>query len=124
MTETHPGGCLCGQVRFVAEGPPKWTAWCHCRSCRKHSGQPASAYAGYERDRLRFDREPARFASSEGVQRGFCPTCGSTLSYEGARWPTEVHLHVGAFDDPAPFEPRGQVFTEERVPWFHPFGQG
>jgi len=116
------GGCLCGRIRFRASGEPKWTAWCHCESCRRHTGAPGAAYAGFERTRVRFEAEPARFVSTPGVRRGFCPTCGSTLTYEGDRWPTEIHVHVGAFDDPNRFQPKGQVFTEERVEWFRPFG--
>src|ERR1051325_8973311 len=100
------GRCLCGAIRFSVEGPPKWTAWCHCQSCRRHTGAPVSAFAGFEREKVSFTKgEPARFSSSPGVQRGFCAACGSTLTYEGERWPTELHLHVGAFDDPEPFKP-------------------
>lgn len=46
------GGCLCGLVRFEATGAPKWTAYCHCRSCRRHTGAPVSAYAGFAEERL------------------------------------------------------------------------
>jgi len=53
------------------------------------------------------------------VRRGFCATCGSTLCYEGERWPGEVHLHIGAFDDPSSLAPTGQAFPEERLPWLH-----
>ena len=118
MTTTSEGGCLCGAIRFSVSGTPKWTAWCHCASCRKHTGAPVSAYAGFEREQVVFtDGEPARFSSSPGVQRGFCAACGSTLTYEGDRWPTELHIHVGAFDDPEPFKPSGHAFADERISW-------
>ena len=119
MTATRPGRCLCGAVSFETTGDPKWTAWCHCQSCRRHSGAPASAYAGFEKLNVRWSGEPAWFVSSPGVRRGFCATCGSTLAYEGDRWPTETHLHVGGFDDPSDLAPKGEVFAEERLPWFH-----
>jgi hypothetical protein len=116
--DIHLGGCLCGAIQLVAEGPPKWTSYCHCRSCRQHTGAPVSAYAGYEATKVRFTKGTlARFASSEGVQRGFCAACGSTLTFEGERWPTEIHLHVGAFDDPEPFAPTAHAFAEERLDW-------
>ena len=118
MTNPSEGGCLCGSVRFNVSGPPKWTAWCHCQSCRKHTGAPVSAYAGFEREQVAFTAgELARFSSSPRVQRGFCAACGSTLTYEGERWPTELHIHVGAFDDPEPFKPAGQAFAGERISW-------
>src|SRR5262245_27881269 len=89
----HTGRCLCGAVRFEARGPAKWTAYCHCNSCRKHTGAPVSAFAGFERSDVTFTGEPAFFVSSPGVKRGFCSVCGSTLTYEGDRWPTEIHFH-------------------------------
>lgn len=120
MSQTQSGGCLCGAVRFEADGPAKWTAYCHCQSCRKHTGAPVSAFAGFEREQIRWRGEPlAAYASSPGVSRSFCATCGSTLGYEGERWPTEFHVHVGAFDNPAAFPPTGHAFPEERVPWLH-----
>ncbi|HVI32962.1 GFA family protein [Phenylobacterium sp.] len=119
-TQTHRGGCLCGAVRFEIAGPAKWTGYCHCHSCRKHTGAPASAFAGFERSQVTVTAgELALFASSPGVRRGFCAACGSTRSYEGDRWPTEFHVHVGAFDDPEPFAPTGHAFAEERVSWLH-----
>jgi hypothetical protein len=118
--EKHSGGCLCGAVRFEVFGAPKWTGYCHCNSCRKHTGAPVSAFAGYERDHVRFTKGVlATFASSSGVKRGFCSTCGSTLTYEGERWPTEFHFHVGAFDRPEDFKPNGQAFKDERISWLH-----
>jgi hypothetical protein len=114
------GGCLCGDIRFAVDGPAKWTGYCHCRSCRRHTGAPVSAFVGFEAAQVRFVKGTlARFESSKGVQRGFCSRCGSTLSYEGERWPTEIHLHAGAFDDPEPYAPKGHAFAEERVSWLH-----
>jgi hypothetical protein len=120
MTLIHDGGCLCGAVRFRVTGTAKWTGYCHCHSCRKHTGAPVSAYAGFERGQVAFtDGSLARYGSSAGVSRGFCATCGSTLTYEGERWPTEIHFHVGAFDQPEDFAPAGDTFAEERLAWLH-----
>lgn len=120
VSDVHTGGCLCGAVRFEARGAPKWTAYCHCRSCRKHTGAPVSAFAGFERLHVAFTKgQLVTFASSAGVKRGFCAACGSTLTYEGDRWPTEIHFHVGAFDMPQDFPPSGHAFADERLPWLH-----
>jgi hypothetical protein len=95
-------------------------AYCHCNSCRKHTGAPVSAFAGFERAQVSFTKGSlTMFASSPDVKRGFCSVCGSTLTYEGVRWPTEIHFHVGAFDMPQDFPPQGQAFVEERVSWLH-----
>jgi hypothetical protein len=120
MTQDAQGGCLCGAVRFVASGPPKWTAYCHCQSCRKQTGAPVAAYAGFERDKVRFTSgEPRTHASSPGVERSFCGRCGSPIAYRGDRWPTEIHLLAGLFDDPEAFAPKGHAFANERLGWLH-----
>lgn len=120
MSLIHVGGCLCGAVRFQVAGPAKWTAYCHCWSCRRHTGAPVSAYAGFERDQVIFTKgQRALYASTPGVSRGFCAACGSTLTYEGERWPTEMHFHVGAFDKPEDFASQAHAFPEERLPWLY-----
>ncbi len=55
-SEQFEGGCLCGAVRFVATGLPKGVYWCHCQSCRKHSGAPASVFVAFERTAYRVTR--------------------------------------------------------------------
>ena len=118
--DVHQGGCLCGAVRFETHGPARWTGYCHCQSCRRHTGAPVSAFAGFATSQVRIVKGAiAKYASSTDVARGFCGQCGSTLSYEGARWPGEFHVHVGAFDDPQAFPPTGEGFTNERLPWLH-----
>jgi len=113
------GGCLCGAVRFEASGPPNWVAYCHCGSCRRATGAPVAAYAGFPAAAVRFvSGAPAQFASSTGVSRGFCGRCGSPLSFVGERWPGEIHLHLGSFDRPD-LVPTAEAFALERLPWLH-----
>ena len=120
MTDKFDGGCLCGAVQFRASGKPKWILWCHCESCRKHSGAPASVFVSYEHTAIEATKGAiTKFESSPGVKRGFCARCGSTLSCENARFPTEIHLHVGAFDQREQFKPAGELFADERVSWLH-----
>ena len=49
MTDQFEGGCLCGAVRFLATGQPKGVYWCHCQSCRRHSGAPVSVFVAFDR---------------------------------------------------------------------------
>lgn len=112
------GGCLCGAVRYRASGEPKWVAYCHCASCRRATGAPVTAYAGFARERVSYVvGEPRRFRSSPGVVRSFCGECGTPLAYEGERWPGEVHIHLGTLDHPERLAPQKQGFADERLPW-------
>jgi len=112
------GGCLCGSVRYRAIGEPKWVAYCHCTSCRRATGAPVSAYAGFARRHFAYVAgKPRRFRSSPGVVRSFCADCGTPLTYEGERWPDEIHIHLGTLDRPARLVPEHHAFREERLPW-------
>jgi hypothetical protein len=107
-------------LRFLAEGEPSWVAWCHCRSCRQATGAPVAAYAGYPAAAVSFPHgPPTEYVSAPGVRRGFCGRCGSPLSFTGERWPGEVHLHLGGFDDARDLVPTAEAFALERLPWVH-----
>ncbi|MGH7089547.1 MAG: GFA family protein, partial [Stellaceae bacterium] len=111
---------LCGAVRFVATGQPKGVYWCHCDSCRRHSGAPAAVFVAFERTACTVTQgEITKFDSTPGrTRRGFCRRCGSSLTCESASLPTETHFHIGAFDRAAELKPTRHVFAEEHLPWF------
>ena len=112
------GGCLCGNVRYEAEGEPLWVAHCHCESCRRASGAPMVTWAGYRPADVNWtEAEPQRYASSPGVTRRFCPTCGSPLTYESTRWEDEFHILVATLDDPEAVTPTGHVYWSEHLAW-------
>ncbi len=114
------GRCLCGAVSFAYEGRENWRAHCHCESCRRACAAPFTTFLGVPDTAFRWTgRAPATYASSEGVQRSFCPVCGSQVAYKADRYPDEIHLYAALLDDAAAFEPRGHVHWAERLPWIH-----
>ena len=46
---------------------------------------------------------PRSINPRQGVRRGFCARCGSTLTYETDALPGEIHVHIGALDRPEDF---------------------
>ena len=38
---TLAGGCMCGAVRYEADGAPFHATLCHCVDCRRAGGAPA-----------------------------------------------------------------------------------
>ena len=122
--EAHRGGCLCGEVRYRVGGPPVWTAICYCESRTRATGALAVAWAGIEKSRFRVSRGRIEtYESTPGVFRGFCPRCGTTLTYRkdpevvrGAR--DDVYIAVRTLDDPNACPPDEHVFYGERVDWF------
>ena len=120
-TPDTTGHCLCGRVKYRATGQPIFRCYCHCESCRRATGSPVTAYAGYPTANFAFEGEPARYESSPGVTRTFCSHCGTPLTYEVLDRPGEIHLLVGSADDQeaAHLVPERHVFENERISWVH-----
>lgn len=112
------GHCLCRQLTFEADGAPRWVSYCHCASCRRHTGSPVACFVNFERVKVAFRGERATFQSSPGVTRSHCARCGTPIGYETVERPGEIDLYLNAFDAPEAFEPQGHVFFAERIPWF------
>lgn len=112
------GGCHCGKVRFKTASGPKFVSRCHCHSCRKTTGAAFSTWVGFAAENVEWTAdEPSFYASSPGVKRGYCPACGTPLSYESDKWAGERHFLIGVFDDPAAFTPASDYLREEGLAW-------
>jgi len=113
------GGCLCGAVRYSLSMPPKWTALCHCESCRRAASSPVVAWMGFHPDHVEWVGERKFYQSSDHAVRGFCPVCGSPMSFESTRWPGEVHLYGVSLYNPEAYEPQLHCYTDEQLGWLH-----
>lgn len=111
------GRCLCGQLRYRADGPVLWQMHCHCESCRRATSSPMTTYFDVADGGWRWTgAAPAVHASSPGVERFFCPTCGSPMAYRSDA-AAEMHFLACTLDDPRDVQPEGHDFWEERLPW-------
>ncbi len=112
MSTKVEGGCLCGAVRFIATGEPIGVAWCHCQSCRKHSGAPVSVFVAFRRDAYAVTKgEITKFNSSPCRWRRFCARCGSTLTCEGES-SSEMHFMSAHSIRPPGLPRRGTYFRK------------
>ncbi len=115
------GGCRCGAIRYEATSAPVSVSHCHCDSCRRSTGAPAVTFVMLRRADFRFlAAEPKFHESSPGVHRGFCPECGTPLSWHGdaQRHADVIELYVGTFDEPATLVPEFHIYYGERVAWY------
>ena len=118
--QTLEGGCLCGAIRYRVAGQPLDVNYCHCGQCRRHSGAPVAAFATYPVERVRWlGAQPRLFESSAIGRRGFCPDCGTSLTWVGVATPNEVDIGVGTFDDASSFRPKDHIWTESAIAWLH-----
>ncbi len=112
------GRCLCGEIRFEVEPPVLSCVTCHCESCRRQCSAPMTAYFGVRDGQWRWTGDaPALFHSSPGVERSFCPKCGTPMSFRSTSMSDVMHLYVAALEDPEALEPTLHVAHEERVSW-------
>lgn len=115
---THHASCQCGAARAEMTGPPKFISNCHCAACRKATGSAISTWVGFNDDQVRWLTEkPSYYASSEGVQRGYCAKCGTPLTYAGEKWTGETHFLIGVMEKPENYTPQGEVFADEALAW-------
>jgi len=116
MTGRRRGGCLCGAVRFETAGEPLRVDLCHCRICQKATGQPFFARAVLPASQVMLEGEVAWFASTPGFERGFCPSCGTTL-FARRNGGDRLSVAIGTFDEPDALTPQAQVWASRRLPW-------
>ena len=111
--ERFTGGCLCGDVRITASGPPYRVGLCHCLDCRKHHGALFYAAAVFPEDAVTIAGETRAYQG-----RHFCPRCGSSVFASSGN---EIELHLGALDTPDQLTPTYELWTDRRAPWLPPF---
>ena len=107
------GGCLCGNLRFVAAGMPNRVGLCHCLDCRKHHGALFHASAIFPQDAVTIEGESREYAG-----RSFCPRCGSTVF---ARDADEIGVNLGSLDAIDQLQPTYELWTIRRESWLPAF---
>ncbi len=107
------GGCLCGDVRVIANGAPYRVGVCHCLDCRKHHGALFHASAIYPQNAVVISGDTREWAG-----RHFCVRCGSSVF---ARSGDEVEVSLGAFDEIDQFQPTYELWTVRRESWLPAF---
>jgi hypothetical protein len=110
------GGCLCGAVRFKAEGEPINVRVCHCRKCQKAMGSPFFARALFDQNALLIEGSTASYPSSERTDRVFCKACGTRL-FAWRRDGTAAGVALATFDDRNAFVPTEHIWVAEKMNW-------
>jgi hypothetical protein len=110
------GGCLCGAVRFKAEGEPINVRICHCRICQKAMGSPFFARALFDQSTLTVEGDTASYASSAAIDRVFCKKCGTRLFARRTKAGT-IGIALATFDDRHAFAPTEHIWVTEKMNW-------
>jgi len=117
----YSGGCLCGALRYEAEGEPKFAGHCYCADCRKASGSGFIPFMGFPKSAVRFRGESLKFtskaASGGDAVRNSCPVCGSLVFGGDVSKAQMFTIYAGSLDDPSLFHPTVAVFTGNHPDW-------
>jgi hypothetical protein len=113
------GGCLCGALRYEAQGEPQAAGLCYCADCRKAFGSGFIPFIGFSSQAVRFTgaslKVLSRAASGRVAVRNSCPVCGSLV--HGGDVGKHVTIYAGTLDDPSMFRPTAAIYTSDRPEW-------
>lgn len=115
--EILTGRCLCGAVRYRAEGLPLRVSHCHCEQCRRAGGGVALTFAGFETAKVTFEGPMKQVRPTTFATREFCPECGSHLTFRFDERPAYVAITVGTLDQPEKVPAERHNFSTEQIPW-------
>lgn len=115
------GGCLCGALRYEADGEPRYAGLCYCPDCQKATGSAFVGFLGFDADVVRITGASASFScrSARGgeARRNFCPACHSTVFGGDRDHGAEVNIYSGSLDAQTLFQPRIAIFARNRPAW-------
>ena len=120
--QIHTGGCMCKAIRYElhceSSGEVPWSVYCHCESCRKHTGAPVAALVAGSPEHVRWvSGERSLYESSPHRYRGFCRDCGSSLTWEAQSNGSWLGLHISSFDHPEDLPATEHVFCDDAISW-------
>ena len=119
-TSVASGGCLCGSVRYEIDQPSIGAGFCHCSLCQRSIGAPVNAWAAFPIEAVHFrDRPPKIYHSSPIAIRGFCPDCGTSLTYQLIKpEPAEyIVVPIVTLDKRDEYSPTWHAGVESQIPW-------
>lgn len=118
---TYEGGCLCGEVRYVVQGPSLFESQCCCRDCQRATGTGHTTIVGVHRSRFELSGEPKTFTNSGEsggtVTRHFCGNCGGRLYTSGTLPGAVIMIQAGSLDDPSAVTPQNVIYGKDAVSW-------
>ena len=115
------GGCVCGALRYRAEGEPLLQGLCHCRTCQRISGAGHVGFLCLPERAVTVEGATASYSLTGGsgrtATRYFCPTCHSGVFGRSEIMPGQINLYAGSLDDAVQFQPQIAIFVRSRPAW-------
>ena len=109
------GSCLCGAVHYAVSGALRPVIACHCTQCRKTSGHHVAATSAL-REAVAISGTVAWYTSSDSARRGFCPTCGSNLFWDGPG--ANLSIFAGTLDGATGLTTAGHIYCADKGDYY------
>jgi hypothetical protein len=117
-TSKQSGGCLCGGVRYIVNGPLRGVIACHCSQCRRTSGHYAAMTSAHsEHLELKSSQTLTWYQSSATAERGFCGACGSNLFWRQFDSGT-TSITAGTLDTPTGIAMEQHIFVADKSDYY------
>jgi hypothetical protein len=121
-SETIPGSCLCGSIKFEITPPFTAFRYCHCSRCQKASGSAHAAngfvpltqfqWLAGETQLKRFDLPGAkRFAV------WFCGQCGTRMPHK-IKTTENMLIPAGVLDRDPGMRPEQNIYWKSKATWY------
>jgi hypothetical protein len=107
MTSDRQGGCVCGAVRYIAQGNLARVTICHCTWCQRRTGSAFGVEAVYDTSTVVFvgsligTYRHVSDTSGRWLDQYFCTRCGTNLGLTLEAAPGVRSIPAGTFDDPS-----------------------
>jgi hypothetical protein len=121
----HEGGCLCGAVRYRAEGEPARASVCNCTCCQRRTGSAFGFGAYFKAEQVKLSGKLAAYEhhsdeSGRWIRFEFCPQCGTQVTWTLEALPGMRGVGVGTFDDPRWIRPNRFSWLRSAHSWVQP----
>jgi hypothetical protein len=110
--ERNNGKCQCGAISYSVEGEPLITTICYCKFCQKATGSAYAIEPIFPKENMTVKGgTPKTYVhvsdgSGSKFYVHFCAQCGTKVFITFDRWPDQIAIYGGMFDDPDWFEMR------------------
>ena len=117
------GQCLCGDVKYAAEGEIIFHANCHCTDCRQSSGSAFATLVFMQEDEIKVTGNLKTFDhvvdSGNTLTKHFCPTCGSQMFTGNQARANTLGIRAGTLDDHSEVKPQFNVYAGSKMDCTH-----
>jgi len=113
------GSCMCGNIKFEADGDPTFSGNCHCEDCRKSSGAAYSTFVFMNKEDVKLTGKTSSYQhtadSGNVLTKHFCGQCGSPSYTENELRPTMIGIRAGIIAEHDVVKPGANVYAGNKI---------